>query len=115
MPGTPGILSDESPIYPFTSISSDGDYSVKVTNNAGVSITTPLKDFLGTSTSNVIFDNSAPELERVSGFTPDLVKGTTNWYSSRPTFEVKVSDDHLKNVTVYINGNPVDCKSSKGV
>lgn len=108
------ILRGKKPVE-GTSISSDGDYSVKVTNNAGVSITTPLKDFLGTSTSKVIFDNSAPELERVSGFTPDLVKGTTNWYSSRPTFEVKVSDDHLKNVTVYINGNPVDCKSSKGV
>lgn len=90
-----------SSTLPFT-ISDNGEYSIKVTDNVGLITEVPLSDLLGTVSNELVFDGVAPKVTRVEGFTPDKVVSNVNWYKTEPTFKLKVEDDNLlsKNISV---------------
>lgn len=88
---------------PFV-ISSSGSYSVRVTNNIGLSTVKSLSKLCNTISNDVVIDNEAPVLSRTKGFTPDKVIDGVNWYSKEPTFKIKVSEANLKSFTGVVKG-----------
>lgn len=85
-------------------ISESGTYTLRVTDNAGLYTEVTLNKVLGTDSNDIIVDNNAPALERVSGFTPDLEKEGVSWYAKSPILNYKITDDNIKSVSILVNG-----------
>lgn len=100
------LLKDDEVVsnsVPFET-SESGKYSVRVTDNVGLSTTVSLSDLLGTTSNNFIFDSSAPVMTRVLGYTPDSVIDGVNWYTTEPEFKIMVQDDNLQSVQAKVDG-----------
>ena len=97
------VVANELP----TTISQSGSYSLRVTDNAGLSTTVSISSILGTESNNIIVDNTNPVISEVSGFDPNLVDNDIDWYSSHPTFVISVQDDNMKSIQIDVNGETV--------
>ena len=98
-----GVVGTGLPV----SISEDGEYYLRVTDYAGLSTTVSISSILGTTSNNIIVDNSNPVISEVSGFSPDLVDNGIEWYASHPTFVISVQDANMREISVSVNGNVV--------
>ncbi len=86
--------------------SSDGEYTVRVTDIAGLATEVKLHEFIeGVTTSKIRIDNESPVCKRVSGFDYELDKDGYLWYSTQPTFVYKITDKYMKNVSIKVNGD----------
>ena len=84
---------------------SDGEYTVRVTDVAGLATEVRLDEFMnGISTSKIRIDNESPVCKRVSGFDYKLDKDGYLWYSIQPTFVYKITDKYMKHVSIKVNG-----------
>ena len=87
-------------------IRDDGEYSIRVTDNAGLSTTKQLSDFMGESESSIIkIDSDSPIVEKSSGFNPDLTKDGSVWFKSYPTFTYNITDKYINTVSIKVNGD----------
>ena len=88
-------------------ILSSGNYSIRVTDRAGLSTEVLLRDIMGTDSNDLIVDNNAPTVERSSGFEGDLVSDGNIWYGSAPELVYRISDENIKSVQITVNGDVV--------
>lgn len=102
---------------PYT-ITQDGSYSIRLTDNAGHIVTKTIGDLLGNSLANIKMDKVKPIINRVEGYNPKLSKDGVNWYTSVPTLKVNVEDDNLQSLTFKVNGKvtkEVNSGASNGI
>lgn len=101
------LLNDGSVVatgMPFA-ITDSGKYILRVYDKAGLYTDVALNEVLGTSSNDIVADNTYPEISRVSGFEPDLVvEGKDSWYSKRPELTFKATDENIKSVSIKVNG-----------
>lgn len=95
-------------------IDKSGSYALSIEDNVGHIVSKPLSDILGVQVDSIVYDEKAPEIERVSGFNPDLTENEDNWYSSYPEIIYNVNDDNLKSITVSVDGSEVLQKDTNG-
>lgn len=87
------------------SISKSGEYTVRVTDNAGLTSEVKLNELLNTKSNKFVADNSSPDVERISGFDPKLEIDGNLWFNSAPKLVYTVADDHMKSISVKVNGD----------
>lgn len=96
-------------------ISDEGEYTIRVLDNAGLYTDYKLSELLGTSSNSILVDNESPVVERVAGFTPDKEKDSIKWYKDCPTFTYNITDKYIKSVSIKVNGEEkVSSVSSDG-
>lgn len=86
-------------------IKDSGNYSLRVTDVAGLSTTVSLNSILGTGSNVMVVDNTSPKIERVSGFEPDLTDDGKLWFGKQPELTFKVTDVNMKSVSIKVNGD----------
>lgn len=91
---------------PYT-INDSGEYSIKVVDKVGHSITRSVFELLGLDIDSFTVDYLKPVVGRVDGFIPDLVKDEKNWYNRLPSFNISVVDDNISTVEIKVNGEAV--------
>ena len=82
-----------------------GSYIIRVTDNAGLYTEIALNTILGTTSNDLIADNEAPAIKRISGFSPDLSDGGKDWFKKAPTLEYFIKDENIKNISIKVNGD----------
>ena len=86
-------------------ISKSGEYSLRVTDKAGLSSSVKLNELLGTKSNVFVADNKSPEVKRVSGFDPKLELDDKLWYSEAPKLVFNVEDEYMKSISITVNGD----------
>lgn len=94
------VVADDLPF----SINVSGEYSIRVTDKAGLSSEKTIAEILNEDTNMIVIDETKPILTRVSGFVPDLTVGGVKWFKSHPVFVYRVDDDNLDDVSIKVNG-----------
>ena len=85
---------------PYT-IKSDGSYSVKLVDMVGNETILNLNDIVGKDFSNIVIDDTAPEIEALI----DGVDISDNWYKDSATLILKANDNkNIKSIKYSING-----------
>ena len=95
------VVSNDLP----TNISKSGEYTIRVTDNAGLSSEVKLSELLGTKSNKFVADNSSPEVKRVSGFDPKLEIDGKLWFNDAPKLVYSVKDDYMKSISIKVNGD----------
>lgn len=95
------VVSNKLPFI----IDKDGEYTIKLVDNAGLEQTYSLNELIGTSSNVILADNDIPSITRRTGYEPNLVINDVNWYKICPTLSLNISDMYLKNVSIKVNGD----------
>ncbi len=78
---------------------------VRVRDNVGnVTKAISVLSLLGINASEIVVDESKPEITENSGFEEDLSDSGKKWYLKKPTLVYAISDDNLLGVTINVNG-----------
>jgi len=96
-----GVLSG---VVPYT-VNSDGDYTVKVTDNAGRVTEVNIGQLWGDSTlSSIKIDSDSPTIVRVAGFDKGVLLEDKLWYSSEELLKYNINDSNITSIKVSVNG-----------
>ena len=92
--------------FPMT-IDASGEYSLRVSDVAGLSSSVDVRDILKSSSNTLVRDNDLPVISRVDGFSPELVYGGKEWYTGYPELTYSVTDSCMKSIEISINDDTV--------
>ena len=80
--------------------SQSGSYSIEIIDNVGNTLTVCANELLGSVSNNFVVDASKPTVSRLD----ENKETTVGWYNYAPVLTFKISDDHIKEYTISVNG-----------
>lgn len=82
-------------------ISDNGVYSIRVTDNVGHEVVKSVGDLLNQNINSIVIDSGAPVIEsKING-----VSDVKDWYLDKAKLVIKASDNNIKEIRYSINGN----------